>query len=82
MTNDLTEGPRRVMQALNNADQRAREELEADHGQCWDTEELSNDFDVVGFLAPFVRVRRKSDGQMGLLEFRHSPRLYYSFTPE
>ncbi len=35
-----------------------------------------------GFLAPFVVVRRKADGQLGSLEFQHEPRLYFHFEPD
>jgi hypothetical protein len=47
----------------------------------WSPEELSRDFEVAGFLAPFVIVRRKSDGLVGTLEFTHSPRVYFGFQP-
>lgn len=30
-----------------------------------------------GFAAPFVSVKRRSDGRTGLLEFKHSPRVYF-----
>lgn len=50
--------------------------------QTWNTEELQRDFTVEGFLAPFVVVRRKSDGVRGTLEFTHSPRVYYKFVPD
>jgi hypothetical protein len=49
--------------------------------QTWDTQQLQEDFEVKSFLAPYVLVRRKSDGVEGLLEFTHSPRLYFNFTP-
>jgi hypothetical protein len=45
----------------------------------WDTAELQRDFNVVGFLAPFVVVTRKSDGVKGTLEFTHQPRVYFNF---
>lgn len=51
-------------------------------GETWTTEELQRDFTVEGFSAPFVVVRRKSDGQRGTLEFRHQPRVYFSFVPD
>ena len=57
----------------------SREALEAQHGQVWNTEQLSAEFDVLGFLAPLVVVRRKSDRQKGSLEFQHCPRFYFGF---
>ena len=51
-------------------------------GQTWTTGQLSEDFDVIGFAAPFVVVRRKLDGRKGTLEFTHSPRVYFGFKEE
>lgn len=53
----------------------------APEDQTWDTAQLQEDFAVEGFVAPFVVVRRKSDGQRGTLEFKHSPRIYFDFRP-
>jgi hypothetical protein len=36
---------------------------------------------VVGFTAPYVVVRRRSDGKKGSLEFQHDPRFYFGFSP-
>jgi hypothetical protein len=47
--------------------------------ETWDTLELQHDFDVIGFQAPFVAVRRKSDGVKGSLQFTHAPRLYFGW---
>jgi len=77
---DETEAARREMLAEINANAGNRAELEARHGQVWDTEELQRDFDVIGFMAPIVAVRRKSDGMKGSLEFQHGPeRFYFNF---
>ena len=65
-----------------NAEPGSREALEAQHGQVWDTAELRTDFSVLGFAAPFVIVRRNSDGVRGSLEFQHNPRFYFNFEPE
>ncbi len=54
-------------------------EVPVDAGQRWDTEALQRDFDVVGFQAPFVVVRRRSDGARGSLEFTHNPRVYFGW---
>ena len=48
-------------------------------GQTWDTTQLQEDFEVLGFAAPYVGVRRRSDGAEGLLEFTHRPRVYFNF---
>lgn len=60
----------------------ARQRLEAEYGQVWDTVELQRDFEVRGFQAPFVVVIRKSDSKLGSLQFDHSPRLYYGFVED
>jgi len=78
---DQTETIRRQRLVEINAEPGSREALEAEHGQLWDTGELRRDFDVLGFMAPLVVVRRKSDGQKGSLEFQHRPRFYFSFSP-
>jgi len=51
-------------------------------GPEWDTDALRRDFEVLGFAAPFVVVRRKSDGAKGSLEFTHSPRIYFNFVED
>jgi len=78
---DATEPYRRQRLAEINAQPGSREALEAEHEQVWNTEELNADFEVTGFLAPFVVVRRKSDGKKGSLEFQHQPRIYFGFSP-
>jgi hypothetical protein len=59
-----------------------RSKLEARYGAEWGSEELRRDFEVLGFMVPFVVLRRKSDNQKGSLEFQHSPRFYFSFTED
>jgi hypothetical protein len=78
---DETEDIRRQMITEINAEPGSREYLEAKHGQVWDTQQLSEDFEVLGFMAPLIAVRRKSDGQKGSLYFQHHPRFYFSFEP-
>jgi hypothetical protein len=79
---DTTENVRREMQAeLNAAAHPERAATEAQYGQCWTVDELTRDFEVIGFAAPLVVVRRKADGVKGSLMFQHSPRLYFRFEP-
>lgn len=49
--------------------------------RTWTTEEMQREFSVHGFMAPFVIVERRSDGAQGTLEFRHSPRVYFNWSP-
>jgi hypothetical protein len=80
---DLTESVRRTMlQRQQTTGPASREALEQAYGRVWDTSQLSEDFEVIGFLAPFVVVRRKSDGQKGSLTFQHSPRFYFDFVED
>ena len=79
---DPTETIRREQVIEINAEPGSREALEAEHGQVWNTEQLQQDFSVQGFLAPYISVRRKSDGVRGSLKFQHDPRFYFGFQAE
>jgi hypothetical protein len=74
MMSDPTEAIRRERLAEINAESGSREGLEAECGRVWDTQQLAHDFEVIGFMAPLVVVRRRSDGVKGSLEFQHRPR--------
>lgn len=76
---DPTEELRKERLIEINAAPGSREALEAVHGKVWNTDELIQDFEVIGFLAPVVVVRRRADGVKGSLEFQHSPRLYWGW---
>lgn len=79
---DPTESTRRQMMAEINANPGSRESLEAKHGQVWDTTELQENFNVLGFMAPFVIVERKSDRAKGSVEFQANPRFYFNFVAD
>lgn len=55
------------------------EEARSKHEQTWQTDEMRRDFEVLGFAAPYVVVRRKSDSKRGTLEFTHNPRVYFGW---
>jgi hypothetical protein len=78
---DPTETARRQMLVEINATPGSREALEAVHGQVWDTDQLQDGFEVVGFMAPLVVVRRKADDVKGSMMFQGSPRFYFKFEP-
>lgn len=73
--NDTTEAARREMIETGQPQQ----DLAAETGKTWTTAEMTAEFEVLGFMAPFVTVRRKSDGALGSLEFTHSPRVYFGW---
>jgi len=84
---DPTEGIRRAAVTMLNQsvesndpiDERTR--LENEYGQVWDTSELTCDFEVKAFLAPFISVKKKDTGENGTLLFQHMPRFYFEFRP-
>lgn len=53
-----------------------------DAEQTWTTEEMTRDFEAIGFAAPYIVVRRRADGVEGSLEFTHRPRVYFGFVPK
>jgi hypothetical protein len=76
---DETEAYRRKRQAELNMAAEDRAALERQYGQVWSTDELRAEFEVLGFMAPLVVVRRLSDNKKGSLEFQGSPRWYFNF---
>lgn len=73
---DNTEAARRALLPTMPAELAAR--IEAGE-QVWTTDELRAEFDVEGFAAPYVVVRRKSDAVKGSLQFSHHPRFYFAW---
>ncbi len=80
--NDPTESIRREMVAAINENPGSRESLEKQYGSVWDTDQLRSEFEVIGFMAPMVVVKRRKDGIKGSLEFQHDPRFYFNFIPD
>ena len=71
---DPTEFIRREMLAEINAQPGSREALEAEHGQVWDTQQLGEDFEVIGFAAPLgCRPTAVRTAVKGSLMFQHNP---------
>lgn len=82
---DNTESIRRAEVAQINSSVQSddketeRQRLTKEYGQVWDTNQLSDDFEVIGFMAPYVVVRRKSDHKKGSLQFQDRPRFYFNW---
>lgn len=76
---DPTEAIRRDLIPTMPAELEARVEA----GETvYTTPEMTAAFEVEGFLAPLVVVRRRSDGVRGTLMFTHRPRFYFGFEAE
>jgi hypothetical protein len=81
MSPDARESNRCRLEEAINADPKTRAELEASAGPVWNHEEVEHEFDLCGFIPPFVFVIRKSDGMVGTLVFQRQPKLYWGFDP-
>jgi hypothetical protein len=77
LTQVTDEGRRQMIE--DGEPQRDLAAAEAAQEKTWDTAGMTAEFDVIGFAAPFVTVRRKSDGKLGSLEFMHRPRVYFGW---
>lgn len=79
LISDSIETTRRALALRINSQATGRPALQTRYGRVWDPSELPEDFIVLGFGAPFVVVRRKTDNQVGSLLFQHHPRYYFAF---
>jgi hypothetical protein len=55
---DVTETIRRKRMVEINAESTDQEDLAAKYGRVWNTAQLTAEFDVLGFMAPYVVVKR------------------------
>jgi len=84
---DVTEYGRRVIQheihaeikSMDETSERTRLEAKYGVGNVWDTDEVTREFEIIGFMAPFVVAIRRSDNVKGSLTFQHEPRFYFNF---
>jgi len=81
---DITEPIRRHAVAAINSEVESndkdleRKRLEGKYGKVWSTEELTKEFTVEAFLAPYVLVLNKETMKDGVMEFQHMPRFYFN----
>lgn len=62
-----------------NSEAEIKASLLASYKEVLTTTEATEKYSFIGFMAPFVEVKRKSDGVRGTLEFTHMPRFYFNF---
>jgi hypothetical protein len=73
--------PMRNLLGAFHSTPRNRLELERLYGVVWDADEFARDFEMVAHHNDddVVEVRRKSDGQRGVISYQDDPRFYYCF---
>lgn len=64
---------------MTEEEQKAYDHLKEVYGEVYNTEELTEKFSVISFMAPYVDVIRKADNVEGTLAFNHRPRFYFNF---
>lgn len=67
------------VESNNEETERARLEKIYGIGNVWNTSEVTQNFEILSFLAPYCAAIRRTDGKKGLLQFQHNPRLYFDF---
>ena len=55
-----------------------KEELQKTYGQVWTTDELTSEFSIESFLAPFCFGVHRETGKKYSIQFQHSPRFYFN----
>jgi hypothetical protein len=70
----------RLLEELKETYPDVHQAIQEDGGECWTTDELQEEFEVLGFMAPFCVARRRETREKGALTFVHHPRLYYHWS--
>ena len=79
---DVAEEKAVLLEELKVAYPDVHQEIQEEGGECWTTDEVTQEFEILGFLAPFCTAVRISTGEKGSLLFGHRPRIYYGWKPK
>lgn len=87
MNEDPTESIRRARvvelnQGLTQDEKTRLEALQAQYGQVWNLAQLREEYEIIGFMAPYVVVRELATGKKGSMEFTHMPRFYFNYVED
>ena len=63
-----------------NPEAGSRAALEEQYGQVWTMDEVTAQFEITSFLAPYVYAVERKTGRKVRLAFQHHPRFYFSLT--
>lgn len=82
MTSEVVDVELKMMLEAINRVPRSRDQLKEHMGEVWDSDELRERFEVLGYRAPFAVVRDRKTGERGSVLFQNNPRYYFGFSPE
>lgn len=69
----------RLLEELKETYPDVYQEIQEGGGECWTTDEVQDEFEIIGFMAPFCVAKRRETQEKGALTFVHRPRIYYSW---
>ena len=69
----------RLLEELKEAYPDVHQAIQEKGGECWTTEEVQEEFESLGFMAPFCTARKRETHKKGTLLFVHRPRIYYGW---
>ena len=55
------------------------EELKESYPEVLTTQEATDKYEFIGFMAPYVMVKDRVTGKKGTMQFDHRPRYYFGF---
>lgn len=66
-----------VLEELKEAYPDIHQAIQDSGGECWTTDEVMDEFEIHGFMAPLCTATRRETGEKGSLLFVHHPRMYF-----
>lgn len=72
----------RLLQQYINRNPKTKEDLSRDYDCVWDSREVTDEFEILGYKSPFAIAECKQTGTRGTLIFQNEPRFYFGWDPE
>ena len=63
---------------ITGGDNMTKQDLIDTYGTVWTTDELTSEFSIDSFMAPFCFGTHKESGRKYSIQFQHSPRFYFN----
>lgn len=75
----VTEEKQLILQEIKENYPDIYQQIGGSNGLCWTTDELTEEFEVTSFMAPYCFAIRRKTGEKGSFTFLHMPRIYYNW---